>query len=231
MAMPFADLSALVKRHIHGEDRPLLHAQLYAIDTVNWEQRDQGRELYVGGGVMAREELDEGRDLPEFIKQYVEERERGLRRVYPYDRLWELYYKEALETAEKNRGRFLLDYLSWDLQLRNHLAAQRAKDRGTQVEEATLLRDQTRFYDFGPVLAQVKSQKHPLQAERVLDEERLRHIYRTEGTSPFTRDALLAYLARSVIYSRWEKMAAPFAAEDFFFEGGSTWTDQQLVES
>lgn len=229
-AMPFADVSALVKRHIHGDDRPLLQAQLYAIDAVNWEQRDQGREIYVGGGVMAREDLEEGRDLPEFIRKYVEERERGLRRSYPYDRLWELYYEEALDRAEKNGSRFLRDYLSWDLQLRNQLAAQRAKDRGTPVEEATLLRDLHRSYDFGPLLAQVKAGKHPLQEERLIDEERLRHIYQTEGTSPFTRDALLAYLARGAIYARWEKMAAPFAVEDFF-KGGSTWTDQQPVES
>ena len=77
------------------------------------------------------------------------------------------------------------------------------------------------FRDYSNLIAQVKSQKNPLQAERYLDEERLKQIYRFEGSLTFSLDALLAYLSRSAIYCRWEKISEHFDIETFLWHGGS----------
>lgn len=220
MPLPFADLTGMIKRHISPGHVELLSAHLLGVDTANWEQMDQGRALFTAGGLMSREEMASRQDLPEFIRNFNEEKERGIHRAYPYDRLWEAYYTHAYAVAQRHGCRFLLDYLAWEIELRASLAMLRARERELNPEDHAIL-GTFRAHDFTNLIAQARGQKNPLQAERCLDEERLKQIYRCEGTSPFTLDALLAYLSRSWLYSRWEKLAEPFDMETYLQQGGS----------
>jgi len=220
MPLPFAELTGTIKRHIHPGHAELLAAHLLGVDTANWEQLDQGRDLFVEGGLMSREEMASRQDLPEFIKNFNEEKERGIHRAYVYDRLWEAYYAYAHAVAQRFNCRFGLDYLSWEIELRTSLAALRSREQGGNPEDHAIL-GAFRAYDFTNVIAQARGQKNPLLAERCLDEERLKQIYRCEGSSPFSLDALLAYLMRSWLFSRWERIAEPFDMETYLQQGGS----------
>ena len=220
MPLPFAEIAGMIKRHIHPDHYDLFSALLLGIDTANWEQMDQGRDLFVQGGLLSREEMAGKMNLPDFITRFREEKERGLHRAYLYDRLWELYYLHAHAVAVRSHCRFLTDYLSWEVELRTTLAALRMREEGENAEDLGIL-GSFKAYDFSNLIAHLKNQKNLLQAERYLDEERLKQIYRFEGSSPFSPDALLGYLSRSMIYSRWERISEPFDIENYLWHGGS----------
>lgn len=216
----FGEIAAMVKRNILPEHLELASAHLHQFDAFNWEQMDQGRELFLEGGLLAREEMAGGKDLPDFIRVFNEEKERGVHLAYPYDRLWELYYAYALEVAERFCSRFLIDYLTWEVELRSSLAAARVRDKGGNVEDHAILRSR-HPRDFSGLISQLQAQQSPLQAERYLDEERLRQVYGCEGVYGFSIDALLAYITRSAIYSRWEKIGEDLDVEDYLWHGGT----------
>lgn len=220
MPLGFGEIAGTVKRNVHPEHLEIAFAHLHSIDAFNWEQMDQRRDLFLEGGLLSREDMAGARTLPDFIKTFREEKERGIHRAYPYDRLWELYYSYAHAVAERSGCRFFIDYLSWEIELRLTLAAMRVREKGGNVDDHAIL---SAFHprDYSNLITQLKSQKNPLQAERCLDEERLRQIYRFEGSFGFSLDALLAYVTRSAIYSRWEKISEDFDIETYLWHGGS----------
>ncbi|HOG18585.1 MAG TPA: DUF2764 family protein [Syntrophales bacterium] len=221
LGVSFPEASAILKRNIHPSDEHLLNALLYSIDTANWENLDQGRGPFIEGGVLSKADFENRRELPDFITAFEEEREKGIRRSYPYDRLWEIYYDNLFEQARRSNCRYLLEYVPWEVELRNSLATLRAREIGKNPEDSTV-HGQLRDYDFSPILTQLKTQKNPLLSERYLDEERLRRIARCEGNSVFALDAILAYVSRLMIFSRWEKMSAAFDFDNFLYGGGTT---------
>jgi vacuolar-type H+-ATPase subunit C/Vma6 len=171
------------------------------------------------GGTLSREDLEAGRNLPEFIRAFLDEKERGIRRAHVHDRLWELCYEELLELAGKAGCRYLLDYIPWEIELRNRLTALRLRDTGENVEEHAVLPG-LRNFDFTALLSQIEGQKNPIAVERYLDGERLKQIYHCQGTDPFSLDALLAFVSRALIYGRWEKLQEPYDMNNYLYGGG-----------
>jgi vacuolar-type H+-ATPase subunit C/Vma6 len=214
LPIPFADISTLVQRNTEPEDIPLVRALLMSIDVSNVEAIYQGRDIFTPGGTLSREEIDLKQSLPLFIRTFLEDKERGSRRPYLYDGLWEGYYAYAYSLGQERGCRFLTDYLTWDIGLRNHLVVLRAREKGGEGEENTLL-PHVGAGELSNVLIQVKGQKNPLWAERVLDEERLKQVFHCEGSDPFSLDAILALLERARIFSRWERMNSPFEITQF----------------
>ena len=206
-AAPFSELSRMIRRHIQPADDALLKGHLSVIDAANFENREQGRDLFLEGGTLSREDLEARRNLPEFIREFLDEKERGIRRALLHDRLWELCYGALLELAgESGLPLSDLDYIPWEIELRNRLTALRLREqRGECRRTCRPARDpELRFHD---LLSQIEGQKNPLAAERYLDGERLKQIYHCQGNDPFSLDALLAFLSRAMIYGRWEKTA------------------------
>jgi len=216
----FGEIADAVRRNIDSEHNDIVAAQLNAVDAFNWEQMDQGRDFFVAGGVLSREDLASQKDYPAFLRTFREEKERGINRPYIYDRLWELYYNHLLAVAESQACRFLTDYISWEIELRLALTAMRVREKGGNIEEHAIL-SSFRPRDYSNLAAQIKSKKNPLEVERYLDEERLRQIYKSEGIYGFSLDALLAYMTRAAIYSRWEKISEKFDIDTYLWQGGS----------
>jgi hypothetical protein len=219
LRLPFSELSRTVRRYIHPADDALLTVHLSVIDTANWENLEQGLNRFLEGGTLSREEMEVKRNLPDFIRDFLDEKERGIRRPYIYDRLWELCYGALLAQAKKKGCHFLMDYLPWEIELRNHLAALRLRESGWNAEEHAVMRG-LRSFDFTPLLSRLDGQKNPLSAERYLDGERLKQISHCEGNDPFSLDSLLAFLSCAIIYSRWEKLQVPYDMNDFLYGGG-----------
>jgi hypothetical protein len=213
LPLPFADIANFVQRNLEPEDTPLVRALLLAIDVTNFEAIHQGRDVFIEGGTLTHEEIETKRNLPLFMRAFLDEKERGIRRPYVYDLLWEQYYTYAYSLGQEGGCRFLTDYLAWDIGLRNQLVALRAREMGKELEDYALL-PQVGGRDFSAVMAQLKSQKNPLEAERVLDEERLKQVFHCEGGDPFSLGAILSLLERARIFGRWERMSLPFELHD-----------------
>lgn len=220
LPQPFAQLSQVVQRHIEIDDEPLLHALLMEVDATNWEQFDQGHDqFFLAGGTLTQEAMHNRRSLPFFIQRFNQEKERGLNRPCVYDRLWELYYLTALGAAQSSTNRFMLDYLSWEIDLRASLGVFRARHGGVNPDERIIL-DNFRSRDFTNLLNQLNQQSNPLEIERLLTRERIQHINQYEGASPFSTDALLAYTARAMLLSRFEKINSPVELQAYLGHGG-----------
>jgi hypothetical protein len=106
-----------------------------------------------------------------------------------------------------------MDYLSWEIGLRNSLVGLRARERAEGAEDYRIL-VQAGGHDFSSIISQLKMQQNPLSAERFLDEERLKQIFHCEGPDPFSRDAILGTMEKARIYSRWEKLNAVYNVRD-----------------
>lgn len=219
LSLPFSELSRMVRRHIQPADDALLKSHLSVIDAANFENLEQGRDLFLEGGALSREDLEARRNLPEFIREFLEEKERGIRRAHLHDRLWELCYGAILALAGSEGCRYLLDYVPWEIELRNRLVALRLRESGGNVDDHAVLPG-IRSADFTAMLSQLESQKTPLTAERYLDGERLKQIFHCQGHDPFSLDALLAFLSRAIIYGRWEMLQAPYDMNNFLYGGG-----------
>jgi len=219
LLLDYAEIFGMIKRSIYSKDESILNAHLYSIDVANWEYMDQERDIFIEGGVLTREDIKTKNNFPLFLKDFIGEKERTVRRAYIYDRLWERYYTYLYELAEKSNCRFLLDYLPWEIDLRNNLVSIRAKESGKDPEAFKVLSNFTAA-DFSSTMAQVKGKKNPLLAEGYLDTERLKQIAHCQGNSPFAIDAILAYMSRLMIYSRWERINAPYEFYDFLYGGG-----------
>lgn len=205
LSLPFADMCGLVLRNIEPGDESLIRCSLMAVDTANAEFFLKGQNIFFSGGTLTREEIEGKKNLPSFMRIFLESRDRKGHKGYAYDDLWESYYRYAYSLAGEKNCRFLLDYLSWEIDLRNNLVAMRARERGEE-EDAYKVRARPGGYDFSSLLAQLRGQQNPLKAELMIDEERLRRIFHCEGPDPFSRDAILGAVEKARIYSRWEKM-------------------------
>jgi hypothetical protein len=219
LSLPFSELSRMVRRHIQPADDALLKGHLSVIDAANFENLEQGRDLFLEGGALSREDLETRRNLPEFIREFLEEKERGIRRAHLHDRLWELCYGAILALAGSEGCRYLLDYIPWEIELRNRLVALRLRESGGNVDDHAILPG-IRSADFTAMLSQLESQKTSLTAECYLDGERLKQIYHCQGNDPFSLDALLAFVSRAMIYGRWERLQEPYDMNNFLYSGG-----------
>lgn len=215
LLVPFTEVGELILRNIEPGDKPLVHCCLLLTDIVNVEFYLQGQNVFLPGGSLTREEIETRRNLPSFIKSILEDKEQGSRRGYQHDNLWESYYGYAYSLAEALNCRFLIDYLSWEIGLKNNLAGMRAVFLGKEIEDyQIMLRHYIGMHDFSAIISQLKTQHNPLEAEQFLDEERLRRIYHCEGPDPFSLDAILGTLEKARIYSRWEKLNAKYEVHE-----------------
>jgi hypothetical protein len=212
-ALSFVEISRIIQRNIEPEDAPLLGALLMMIDVANFEALHQGRDIFIEGGTLSRPEIEHKQNLPLFMRNFLDEKETGLRRAYLFDALWERCYAYAYSLGQERDCRFLTDYIAWDISLRNGLVALRCKDGERDATDHTLL-SHIGSQDLSGLMSHLRGQENLFTAERLVDEERLKQIYHCEGSDPFAVDVVLAALERARIFDRWEKMSLPFRVED-----------------
>jgi len=215
----FAEISRMARRHIHPADDLLLKAQLSVIDAANWENMEQERDYFLEGGNLTQEEMQKRQNIPNFIRIFLQEKERGIRRAYTGDRLWDLCYGSILERAEEEGCRYLIDYTVWEVELRNRMIALRLRESEKNAADYTI-RPSNRSFDFTALVSQLDNQRNLLDKERVLDVARLKQIFHCQGADPFSLDAILAFISRAFIYSRWEKLMMRYDIHNFLYGGG-----------
>ncbi len=218
-SVSFADISLIIKRNIEYDDVPLVDLSLMFVDTRNFESHLQGWDIFLPGGTLSRDQLSQERELPFFMRAFLAENERRERRGYVYDGLWERYFAYSYSLAAEMGCSFLVGYLSWEIRLRNSLAALRARGTGEDAQNYQML-PWVGSLNLTPILHELNPEKGPVSIEKFLDQERLKSIYEHEGVDPFSRNAILAYLERSRIFSRWYGVYESFDLENIIASGG-----------
>ena len=163
LPLPFSELSRMIRRHIHARGRCPPQGHLSVIDAANFENREQGRDLFLEGGILSREDMEARRNLAGVHHAtFLEEKERGIRRPHLHDRLWELCYGALLAWPKKTGCRYLIDYIPWEIELRNRLTALRLRDSAGECRRTCRpARDpELRFH--GPALRRSRGRRIPL---------------------------------------------------------------------
>lgn len=212
-------VSGLARKHAEQPDRDLLEMHLRSIDVSNFIALETGRRDLIPGGSLTREELAGARGLPGIFMDFSKEREKGRGRVYVYDRLWESYFRESFKLAESKKCAFLKRYIPWEIQLRNTLAGARRSGAPGDNEQHQVL-PQFQDYDMEYLISGLREQRSPLEQERYLDRERLRFIAGCLDHDAFSLDALLGYLSRAMVFSRWQKAEQTFPIDKLLNAGG-----------
>jgi hypothetical protein len=219
MAAGFGWLAGQARANLSPYDLGSLEALLSETDIANYIFIRTGIAKRLPGGRLSDEDIAQGRDLPEAVRSFIQEEERGISRPYPYDRLWELHYAEALETARRSGSDFLKCYLPWESQLRNVLAELRCRAANLDPGHH-LVRTGGGGYGFGRMIAELQDQANPLDAMLYLDRQRLRFIAERMNYDGFSLDALLGYLARARIYDQWQDYTLTYDLQTITQAGG-----------
>lgn len=220
LAAGFGWLAGQARANLSPDDMGPLEALLSEADIANYIFSRTGTAKRLPGGRLSDEDIAQGRDLPEAVRSFMLEEERGISRPYPYNRLWELHYAEALETARRSGSYFLNSYLTWEHQLRNVQAELRC--RAANLEPGRhLVRAGGDGYGFGRMIAELQDQGNPLAAMLYLDGQRLRFIVGCMDYDGFSLDALLGYLARARIFDQWQDYALPYDLQTITQAGGT----------
>lgn len=220
MAAGFGWLAGQARANLSPSDLGPLEALLSEADIANYIFIRTETAKRLPGGRLSDADIAQGRDLPEAVRLFRLEEERGISRPYPYDRLWELHYAEAMETARRSGSAFLRSYLPWNYQLRNVLAELRC--RAASLDPGShLVRAGGDGYGFGRMIAELQDQANPLDAMLYLDRQRLQFITGCLDYDGFSLDALLGYLAQARIFDQWQDYTLPYDLQTITQAGGT----------
>jgi hypothetical protein len=220
MPADYGWMAGQARANVAPGDRGALEALLEEADIANFIHHRTGIFQFVPGGRLSLDDIARGRDLPEAVRYFLLEEERGISRAYVYDRLWEIRFSGAMEAARRSGVRFLQQYLSWDCQLRNFLSELRARASGRDAAPH-LVRVGCGGFGFGRMAAGLQERPDPLSAMLYIAGQRLRFIGDCLDYDSFSLDALLGYLARARIFDQWQDYSLPYDLQTITQAGGS----------
>jgi hypothetical protein len=199
------ELIEIYEQDLSAADQPLALALLGFLDCKNVEAHLQQHDVFDRRAPLSLEALDDKRDLPEYLQEFLEVYEAGaISDSYPFDALWRAYFTHLVELAEQHRSSLLRDWASFEITLRDALARQRAEALGLKAD----LRSSGVAVDGGDnhasLLSTLAEASDPMERERLLDRARLSKLESISGIDPFSTDAALAYLAAILILDRWD---------------------------
>ncbi len=213
-------MAGRARANVAPGDSGALEALLEEADVANFIFHRNKVGQFLPGGRLSAEDIAQGRDLPEAVRSFLREEERGISRPYPYDRLWENYFAQSMDAARRSRSSFLSRYLHWDFQLKNALSALRANAAGLEAA-GYLVRVGGQGYGFGRMLAEIQEMKDPLEAMLHIARRRLGFITECLDHDGFSLDALLGYLARARILAQWQDYSQPYDLQTITRAGGA----------
>lgn len=124
--------------------------------------------------------------------------------VLEIDLLWERYFHYAHQVGRSHNSRFLLNWVEFEIALRNALAAARA--RRLELDESDYLVATDLVHsdeDLSPVLSEWEAAATPLAALRAVMRARWVWLDWHDRWYSFSVDELLAYAARVMLLEQW----------------------------
>jgi hypothetical protein len=202
---PPVDLDELLGRL--GEDargREQIEALLLGDDLLQREAFLSGSLAEPAPHVLDAAQVRDEAPLPDFLEGRAPERPGQL----GSDALWSAYYRYLFELAQRTGSRFLADWLAWQIGLRNALAAARAKALNLEPSEWKVLPELGRGEEeYASLLNEWSAAETPLEGLRALDQGRWAWLDLNAPYYSFTPDELLAYAARLMLMTRWQRLS------------------------
>ncbi len=194
---------AAVAEELEGRALEAAQAVIEFLDCRNLESILLDRQAFDERARLTREQLAEREGLPEYMANFLAAWDSGaVSGPYPLDGLWRAYFSHLHEIGVRARSRFLQDWATWEVAVRNALARERAGKLGWEAE-ARLAEPLHGEPATEELLVQVREATEPLERKRILDQARLQAIEALAGRDPFGLDAVLAYLASMLVLDSW----------------------------
>lgn len=131
---------------------------------------------------------------------------RGQTGTLEADLIWERYFRYAHEVGRSCGSRFLIQWVKFEVALRNALAVARARRLGLDESDYQVAADlANRDEDLSPVLSDWGGAPTPLLGLRVVIRARWSWINRHDAWFSFSVDELLAYAARVMLLEQWHR--------------------------
>lgn len=201
------EVVGLLREELVPRDLQLAEALAMSVDMGNLEARVAGRSApYDSRGLYAEEQISSrvGGELPDFALDVLRRAEEGaLGPGAAIAALWQSYYSYLLDVAESARCRFLIEYVGFELPLRNALYRMRAEKLGLD-SLAQRLDEPSGGVIPDELINRLSEEPDPMARERLLDTARLESFDTFAGTDPFSIDAALSYLASALVLDRWD---------------------------
>ncbi|MFH1830142.1 MAG: hypothetical protein ABH871_05135 [Pseudomonadota bacterium] len=128
----------------------LTRALLFSFDIKALEQIEFGVDPSETA-LFDEKQLRQRENMPHWLKSALDSD--GSAYSYPFDRVWEAYFRRLMKLACSLRSQFLMEWVSWEVGLRNALAAHRAM-RHKALGEPLQIKDISKeyAYEFRPVI-------------------------------------------------------------------------------
>ncbi len=167
-------------------------------------------QSYLTGGmtnplpvVLSESQVRNETPLPEYLVSQASE----LSVKIPADTLLAGYYRYADHVAHSLKSSFLVDWLAYEVALRNALAADRARVLNISPDDylvVTELADSQ--IDFTALLNEWTASSTPLGGLRILDQNRWQWLQGNDSWFTFHHDEFLAYAAKLMLLRRWNRL-------------------------
>lgn len=151
------------------------------------------------------ETLDEDPLAPFLVQDAHETAEEAGGRI-PVDRIWTRFFHFAMETARGQRSRFLRNWATFEVGLRNAVARSRAQTLGLDPMPYLVAPELGDDAWVGPALEAWAGADHPLAALAALDRARWDWVLEQEPWFSFSDDELAGYTVKILILERWRRI-------------------------
>lgn len=201
--MGLADLIEHIAEHKGW--RELLEALVLHDDLLQRESFLAGEIEDVEPAVLSEQQAEGEAPLPDALASTVE-RETSV--AIEADLLWENYFRYAHQLGRDKGSSFLVQWVEYEVALRNALAAARARRLGLEEAGYLVAADLVgQTEDVSPVVSEWEAAKTPLEGLRVVLRARWSWLDRNDAWFSFSADELLAYAARVMLLEQWRRSA------------------------
>ena len=129
--------------------------------------------------------------------------------VLPADAIWSAFHRATASLARANRSRFLLEWVSAEVTVRNALAATRARALGLEPARYVVARElEHGTPELDAVVAGWTTARDPLEGMRRLLSAMWGWVDRNGPWFTFHDDEFAAYAAKLVLMHRWRRTAS-----------------------
>ncbi len=202
--MALAELIESYREELQPQDMQLAAALLAELDCRNLEALLLGRDVFDERAPLSREQLQERRDLPAWLDDFLVSWDAGGQTEGPLDALWFAWLEHLVSLGESASNTFMSTWVAFEVALRDALVQQRAEELGEPADQRRPELALNAPESHVALLASLAEIRDPMERERLLDRARLQKIETIAGSDPFSTDAALAYLTGILILDRWD---------------------------
>jgi hypothetical protein len=202
--MGLVDLIEHVSEHKHW--RRQVEALVLLDDLFQRESLLADEIKEVEPAVLTVQQAQGEAPLPDFL---VPDDQRDRSVMIEADRLWENYFRYAHDLGCSQGSRFLVQWVEFEVALRNALATTRARRLGLEEAGYLVATDLAAEVDEGlsPAVSEWETAPTPLAGLRAVLRARWAWIEQHDAWFSFSVDELLAYAARLMLLQQWRRSA------------------------